>query len=236
MRRLTALCAVLVLGACPLAAQIGTPRYTAGWWDVASVAGSALFAGAGVLARPPAASCAPCDRAGLIGLDRGVLGAHSSAAGTVSTVFTLGVVGAAALASVAGLEPARARGDAGVLVQALSWTTAVAEVLKVTVHRPRPALYKSGALAAAADPDNRESFPSGHTSVAFAAATAYATLAARQHLPHARRNTILFYAGAAGVATLRVAAGRHFPTDVLAGAALGSGIGWAVARLHPMTP
>ena len=31
---------------------------------------------------------------------------------------------------------------------------------------------------------------------------------------------------------LRVRAGRHYPTDVLAGAALGTFIGWLVPRLH----
>jgi PAP2 superfamily protein len=236
VRRLVALCATAALGVGSLTAQSATSRYRAGWWDVASVAGGALLAGAGALARPPAATCAPCDRATLPGLDRGVLGQHSVAARTASTVVFFGVVGGAALASVARIEPARARGDAVVLAQALSWTSAATEWLKVGVHRARPALYKSGAAAAAADPDNRESFPSGHTSVAFAAATAYATLAARQHLPHARRNTALLYAGAVVVGSLRIAGGMHFPTDVLAGAALGSGIGWAVARLHPMTP
>src|SRR2546427_2994218 len=47
--------------------------------------------------------------------------------------------------------------------------------------------------------------------------------------------TTLFrsYAGAVGVSALRVAAGKHFPTDVAAGAALGSGIGWLVATIHP---
>ena len=109
------------------------------------------------------------------------------------------------------------------------------EWIKVGVHRARPALYRSGAVEAAAVHENRESFPSGHASVAFAAATTYATLAARQHLPHATRNSILLYAGAVSVSVLRVAGGKHFPTDVIGGAALGTGIGWAVARLHPMT-
>ena len=40
---------------------------------------------------------------------------------------------------------------------------------------------------------------------------------------------------AVSVSVLRVAGGKHFPTDVLGGAALGTGIGWTVARLHPMT-
>jgi len=233
-RRLVALCYTMALGAGSLAAQNATPRYTAGWWDVASVAGSGLVAGAGLLAHPPAAACAPCDRADLVGLDRGVLGWNSSLGRAGSHVLLVGVAGAAVLASVTGLEPARARGNAVVLAQALSWTSAVTEVLKVGVHRARPALYKSGAPAAAADPDNRKSFPSGHASVAFAAATAYATLAARQHLPHARRNAILLYLGAVGVSYARVAGGKHFPTDVAAGAALGAGIGFLVARLHPV--
>lgn len=217
-------------------AQDGTPRYTAGWWDVASVAGGALVASAGALAQPPAAACAPCDPGGLIGLDRGVIDWNSRAARRGSNVLLVGVVGGAALASIGGLEPARARGDAVVLASALSWTAAATELLKVGVHRDRPALYRSGAAAAAADQSSRESFPSGHASVAFAAATAYATLAARQHLPHAKRNTILLYVGALSVGVLRVAGGKHFPTDVIGGAALGTGIGWAVARLHPMTP
>jgi membrane-associated phospholipid phosphatase len=233
-RRLVALCYTMALGTGSLAAQNATPRYTAGWWDVASVAGSGLVAEAGILARPPAAACAPCDRADLIGLDRGVLGWNSSLGRMGSHVLLIGVAGGAVLASVTGLEPARARGNAVVLAQAVSWTTAVTEVLKVGVHRARPALYKSGAAAAAADADNRKSFPSGHASVAFAAATAYATLAARQHLPHARRNAILLYLGAVGVSAARVAGGKHFPTDVAAGAALGAGIGFAVARLHPV--
>ena len=37
-------------------------------------------------------------------------------------------------------------------------------------------------------------------------------------------------------AALRVSAGQHFPTDVAGGAALGTGIGWLTARVHPTGP
>jgi membrane-associated phospholipid phosphatase len=218
-----------------LAAQSG-PRYTSGWWDVVAVVGGGVVAGAGMLTTPPSARCAPCDPAGLNGLDRGVLSWHSAAARGASDVLVAGVGGGALLASIVGLPRARARGDVVVLADAVSWTTAATEWLKIGAHRARPVLYGSSAAAAASAADNRESFPSGHTAVAFAAATAYATLAARQHLPHATRNTILLYVGAAGVGAMRVAGGRHFPTDVLGGAALGSVVGWVTARLHPRTP
>ena len=234
-RRLAVVCATFALCARALTAQNATPRYTAGWWDVAAVSGAALLTVSGALAHPPAAACAPCNPADLNGFDRGVIDWNSTGARRGSDVLLLGVVGGATLASVGGIGPARARGDAAVLANALSWTTAATEWIKVSVHRARPALYRSGAVEAATVHENRESFPSGHASVAFAAATAYATLAARQDLPHARRNTILLYAGAVGVSVLRVAGGKHFPTDVIGGAALGAGIGWAVARWHPMT-
>jgi len=58
-------------------------------------------------------------------------------------------------------------------------------------------------------------------------------MSGHQHLPHRTRNVLLLYVGAAGVSALRVAAAQHFPTDVVAGAALGTGIGWLVPTIHP---
>lgn len=234
-RILTAALCAGALQTAPLAAQTG-PRYTSGWWDVVAVVGGGVVAGSGLLATPPAARCAPCDPASLNALDRGVLSWHSGVARGASTVLVAGVGGGALLAAVDGLSPARARGDVAVLADAVSWTAAATQWLKLAVHRERPVLYGSDAGTAAGMADNRESFPSGHTAVAFAAATAYATLASRQHLPHAARNAVLLYAGAAGAGALRVAGGRHFPTDVLAGAVLGSLVGWVTARLHPIVP
>ena len=67
---------------------------------------------------------------------------------------------------------------------------------------------------------------------AFSAAVSYLVISGRQRLPHRTRNAALLFGGAAAVGTLRVAAGRHFPTDVLAGAALGSLIGWLIPTVH----
>jgi len=220
----------------PAVGQVSGPVYTAGWADAAAIlVGGGVALGATRVV-PAAASCAPCDPASLPAIDRWVVGANSSVAGTGSDVLLAGVVAGGALASVTGMDAARARGNAAVFVNAAVWSTAVTQWLKVALHRERPVLYTSDAAAAAGDPDNRESFPSGHATLAFATATAYAVMASRQHLPHAGRNTALLYVGATGVAALRVAGGKHFPTDVLAGAAIGTGVGWLTAQLHPTSP
>lgn len=67
------------------------------------------------------------------------------------------------------------------------------------------------------------SFPSGHTAGSFAAATALATF-------YPKDRPILFgLAGAVGLS--RVYLGHHFLSDVLVGAAIGTGIGVAWAQL-----
>jgi membrane-associated phospholipid phosphatase len=223
-------------GAVGLAAQTPAPPYRVGWTDAASVGAAATIALLGARTTPPASTCAPCDRAELPGIDRWTVDLRSGPARSASDVVLVGVAGGALLAAVSGVGPTRARGDVVVLANAVAWTAAATEWLKVGFHRARPALYRDGAVQAAAEATNRKSFPSGHTSTAFATAVAYTTLAQRQRLPHATRNSVLLLGGATGVGTLRVLGGKHFPTDVLAGAAIGSAIGWIVARFHPTLP
>ena len=235
MHRLALTLMLLVVVARPGAAQA---PYRATWWDAASVAAAATVAviptAAGLPDEPP--PCAPCDPASVPGIDRSALHTFSGAAGTASSVLLVGVAGFAGLASLDGASAAQVRGHAAVFANSLAWTFAASEWLKVLAHRSRPVLYTAAAPAAASQPDNRRSLPSGHASLAFAAATTYAVMARRERLPHRTRNTVLLYAGALGVAALRVAAGKHFPTDVASGAALGTGVGWLVARLHPTVP
>jgi membrane-associated phospholipid phosphatase len=212
--------------------------YRVTWWDGASLAaagGLALIPHAAGLPHgpPPCGNPSPCDPASLSGFDRIALHNFSNPAGTASTVALVGVVVFSGIASVEGATPAQARGDVAVMSNALGWTFAATEWIKAIAHRSRPVLYTADAPAAASDPDNRLSFPSGHASVAFAAATSYVVMAGRERLPHRARNAVLAYGAALGVAVLRVSAGKHFPTDVIGGAALGSGIGWLAAAVHP---
>ncbi len=215
--------------------------YRVTWWDGAAIATAGAL---GVIPHvaglpngpPPCGNPAPCDPASLSGFDRIALHNSSGSAGTASTIALAGVVAFAGYASLHGTTPAQERGDIAVLSNALAWTFAATEWVKVLAHRSRPVLYTAAAPAAAANPDNRKSFPSGHASIAFAAATSYVVMAGRERLPHRTRNAIVAYGAALGVAVLRVSAGKHFPTDVVGGAVLGSGIGWLAAAVHPRAP
>ena len=235
MRRLTAAIVFLVVSGPPAAGQA---PYSLRWGDAVSVAAAGVAALIPEATKLPkvAPSCAPCDPRSLPGIDRSALHTFSGSAGTMSTALLVSTVGFAGIASLDGATAAQRRGHVAVFANSLAWTLAATDWMKVLVRRKRPVLYTADAAAAKDDPNSQRSFPSGHASIAFAAATSYLVMAEREHLPHRGRNAALLYVGALGVAALRVAAGKHFPTDVLGGAALGTGIGWLAAKVHPTEP
>ena len=67
------------------------------------------------------------------------------------------------------------------------------------------------------------SFPSAHATSSLAAATAFGRVEPRTRLP--------LYALAAAICVTRPYLGMHYPSDVLAGAALGIAIGGLVPQL-----
>lgn len=124
--------------------------------------------------------------------------------------------------------------DGAIFAESMLLTSALTNATKVLTLRTRPYAYTEPGGKA----DDVHSFASGHTSAAAAATFTAARLIDRQNdlSPAAR---IGLYGGAtaitAGVGALRVAAGMHFPTDVLAGAALGAGIGILLPTLHEVS-
>ncbi len=93
--------------------------------------------------------------------------------------------------------------------------------LKRIFRRRRPFARRLAFVVGARPVDS--SFPSGHTAGSFAAAVALARFYPRD------RPLLLGLATAVGLS--RIYLGHHFPSDVLVGAAIGSGIGLATGRL-----
>jgi membrane-associated phospholipid phosphatase len=94
---------------------------------------------------------------------------------------------------------------------ALLASSVLSETLKRMVQEKRP------------DSNQRDSFPSEHTTIAFAVATAESHFHTQQ-APY-------WYAGAAAIGWSRVRLGRHYCRDVVAGAALGYlTTHWALSR------
>jgi len=91
-------------------------------------------------------------------------------------------------------------------------------ILKPLVGRPRPYLVLGRALLTG-PPAAGPSFPSGHSSVAFAGAAVWARR--RAEGPLGRWGTVAGYVYAAAVAWSRVYLGDHWSSDVVAGALLG---------------
>ncbi len=225
------------------AAQQVSPslRFRIGAWPDAVVLGSSVTAAlvpvvwSGSFAH---ATCAPCDPARLWGIDRGTVGSLRPAAAAFSngTLAAEGVLGAVFLArSRRGEGSGAFFGDATVIAEAVTIAQAATSWAKVLFHRPRPYLYVPGSSPPTAD-DGR-SMPSGHTSTAFAAAAAYASILHRRGLlrSHAAEVTVLFGAATA-TGILRVVSHEHFPTDVVAGAALGFAVGWVIPAIHATLP
>lgn len=101
---------------------------------------------------------------------------------------------------------------------AASLLTAVilTEGLKIMVNRPRPYVTYPG-LIIPDKIDNESSFPSGHTSFAFATATSVFL-----HYPKWYVGIPLL-AWSTSVGYSRMYLGQHYPSDVLAGALVGAG-------------
>jgi len=180
--------------------------------------------------------CAPlCSPAKLNPLDAPAAGLYSEGWSMASDLGVgLLLAGAAAIPFMDG-APLDALNDLVVIGQSILWTEAFAILCGLAARRPRPILYSERApLDVRNDPDSGLSFFSGHTATAFAASTALFQTLRRRH-PDSAGPWVALAIGDA-IATLvavgRVQAGRHFPTDVLAGALVGTGVGLLIPALH----
>ena len=122
-----------------------------------------------------------------------------------------------------------------IFIETLAVSSALNNIVKYSVSRPRPYIYSD--KADEEEKNNRDaylSFYSGHSSFAFAGAVSFSVMMTKRVKEFKIKTLIwttsLFLAG--GVAYLRVKAGKHFITDVISGAVIGSSIGYLIPYLH----
>ena len=93
------------------------------------------------------------------------------------------------------------------------------DLLKAAIPRSRPH------VDALVHRPHTHSFPSGHATISFACATVLGAAAPRLRLP--------LYLLAAAIGWSRAYVGVHYPLDVIGGALLGTGLGYALVKLLP---
>lgn len=131
--------------------------------------------------------------------------------------------------------PVRGAEDMLLVAQAVAFALAVNQTTKLLTGRERPfvrALEPEHKLRTADPADNNMSFFSGHATLAFATAVSGATVATLRGYDTASYLWVIGSLMALGTGYLRIAADRHYLSDVLVGIAVGSLIGWAVPWLH----
>jgi membrane-associated phospholipid phosphatase len=113
-------------------------------------------------------------------------------------------------------------------------TSAETQLIKAFVHRIRPFVYNENApLSKKLKADAQASFFSGHSSMS-AAAVLFTAAAYTSYYHKNQRTAIYLAASSIPLATgfLRYKAGKHFPTDIIAGLILGAANGLLISKLH----
>lgn len=115
------------------------------------------------------------------------------------------------------------------------FATAASYYSKTLRVHPRPLVFSDDApLSDRRSGDSHSAFFSVHTTGAFAAATWLGTTFQMEH-PESAWIPWVWAGGlglASGVGAMRILSGQHYPTDVLAGAVVGSVIGFGIPWLH----
>jgi len=183
------------------------------------------------------ASCRWCEPGALDSAVRGALRWNDTAA--ANTASNVGAYALVPLTSL-GLLAAGAQGEgrfgemAGnvlVIAESVALAESANQIVKFAVGRERPfvhALPPAGKSSTDNPADNNVSFYSAHTSFAFALAVSTGTVASLRRYRWAPAIWAAGLAGAAAVGYLRIAADRHYFTDVVTGAVAGGAFGLVV--------
>jgi membrane-associated phospholipid phosphatase len=204
-------------------------------YDLPALGIGLVFAGARAI-RTQRAYCAPrCDSADLNALDRLTAGRWDPRWTNVSNIGVAFVVAAPAIYLIAEEGSLNALNDAVVIGESALLASSVATIMTVAAGRPRPFLYGDKApIEDRNSVDASMSFISSHTAISFAVSTSTWMTFRRLHPDSSAHWAVLAIgdAAAAVVGLARMLAGRHFPTDVLSGAIVGTSVGVLVPAMH----
>ncbi len=175
----------------------------------------------------------PLDKSSVNALDRPFMTEYNAPLDKTATVFDIALFATPAITALSG--EGRIGTTAVMYAETFVLAWGAKELLKHTISRSRPYLYYDNPPGEKKD-DWEKSFPSGHTTMAFASAvfTSYTFRKYNPESPWRLPLTIGVYTIATATAALRIMSGSHFLTDVIAGAALGSLIGFGVPWLHTL--
>lgn len=200
--------------------------------ETALIAGGAAVLVLGTLAyvRPAPSMLVDPDRNRIFAPDRFAVDHSSKSAATASNVLMTTSVGFPLLF----FSRKNIGTDVLMFVESNLLCQGITQLCKGAFQRPRPYAYRPEYAGRPLGRDAFRSFISGHTSAAFNGAVLAAVVYGKRH-PGSKSSRTVWVTGltlAAATGTCRVLAGRHFPTDVLAGAAAGALTGWLIPQLH----
>lgn len=168
-------------------------------------------------------------------LSKSIAWSNPQAADTLSTAMVVaipvGVMGFGLIQAYRFDDPAAGWSDVLLITQATSLAMLVTAVVKPSVGRARPYVWQGNPDLYSNPYDANLSFFSNHTAFVFAVVVSGSTLFFMQDMPGAPWVLGVGLAAAAFTSYLRLAADKHYLSDVLVGAGVGSLIGWAVPYL-----
>jgi membrane-associated phospholipid phosphatase len=182
------------------------------------------------------ASCAPlCDPATVNSFDRSAAGNFDQNWRLASDLTLFGSLGGGVAVLLGDGGFLGGLKDFVVVAESIIWANGLAVLGNLAVRRPRPLLYGDAApLASRENPAAALSFISGHSALVAAVTTSvFSTTYARD--PDRALPWVVLGVGTAATTMAsvgRVLAGRHFPSDVLIGTALGASAGFLLPAIH----
>lgn len=223
------------------ASCLGQSPYASSWERDGPVAVAALSLGVGAwlvhddLSPLTLEEIAMLSRTDVNPLDRGATQLYSNADAVASDWLLYSLIAAPVMM----LADRQVRDDWQTFLLMYAETLALnggaGQLVKGVTQRTRPYVYNPAVpMETKTTPIARKSFYSSHTSFAFSSAVFLTTTLSgyvgdARYAPYTAGAAFL---GAAAVGILRYTSGRHFPTDILVGALVGSLVGWSIPAIH----